>query len=664
MWYIRLTTDECPQVVGWGECAPLPALSCDDVPEYESLLHTLVADFASTGRIDYVRLRPYPSILMGLEIALWSHEAALNGDALRLFASPFTKGEVGIPINGLVWMGTKEEMHARIREKLEKGSRCVKLKIGAIDFADEMSLIQELRQLYAPDVLEIRVDANGAFSPEEALERITTLASYAIHSIEQPIPAGRWEEMAHLCRHSPLPIALDEELIGVNEVSEKQRLLDTIQPPYIVLKPSLHGGFMGTEEWIRLAQERGIGFWVTSALESNVGLNALAQWTAARCTTYYTDNYAAWPYQGLGTGALFENNFRGTRLSVEGNALWIEDKKQRLFRKAFEELKQEWHNDAPTMQVKTSGSTGTPQVLEVEKERMVASAKMTARFFGLTPKHRALLCLPLDYIAGKMMAIRSFVVGFDLDVVAPTSRPLQHVLTAPYFIAMTPLQVFETLLHEEDKKVLQGVCHLLIGGGEITAELEQHLSSFVKNLPATACFAVWSSYGMTETLSHIALRRLYVADASQGYVPLEGVNIQINEEGRIEVDAPALCPASLTTNDLGKWLSDGSFMIVGRVDNVVCSGGVKHQIEVLEDKLQPLPFPFAFTAIADEKLGQALVLLYVGEVAESCLKEKCMERLSAYEQPRYMVRVAALPYTETGKIARSELLKLAAKKLS
>ncbi len=309
-WFLTLTDDAGRR--GVGECAPLPNLSCDDIPDYGDTLRTVCDQFCYTGVIDYDRLRPYPSMLFGLETAL-QH---LHAGSAKLFETPFGRGEEGIPINGLVWMGTFEEMLSRMEEKMEAGFRCIKLKIGAIDFEQELSLIRRIRERFTKEQIELRVDANGAFSPDEALGKLEQLASYDLHSIEQPIRQGQWDEMARLCRESPLPIALDEELIGVNTPARKEALLDAISPAYIILKPSLHGGMAGTKEWISLAQARGIGSWITSALESNVGLNAIAHLTAL-----VYGSHISMP-QGLGTGLLFTDNI-DMPIEICGDRLWF-----------------------------------------------------------------------------------------------------------------------------------------------------------------------------------------------------------------------------------------------------------------------------------------------------------------------------------------------------
>ncbi len=311
VWYVRVEDPRTGRY-GVGECAPLPRLSCDDLPQYESLLHHHCQAFEETGHIDYEALRPYPSMLFGLETAVRHFERG----SLAFWDTPFARGEEGIPINGLIWMGNFEEMYRRIEEKMQTGFRCIKLKIGAIDFGKELELLRHIRERFSPAQIELRVDANGAFSPEEAPEKLEQLHAFHLHSIEQPIRAGQWEAMRTLCAHTPFPIALDEELIGIHRREEKERLLDTIRPQYIILKPSLHGGWSGSQEWIDLAAERSIGSWVTSALESNVGLNAIAQWCATLSPTLP---------QGLGTGQLFTDN-TDSPLHIEGDCLWFTDK--------------------------------------------------------------------------------------------------------------------------------------------------------------------------------------------------------------------------------------------------------------------------------------------------------------------------------------------------
>ena len=344
-YYLTLTSDEVPGVEGVGECATLPDLSCDAKPEYEMTLRQVCQMVEQMGRIPYDMIRAYPSITFGLETAFASffdaakkfleivpaEGASSSSEILTqkgvsvpagmenlvdLFDSPFGKGEEGITINGLVWMGTYEEMLARLEEKLQAGFHCVKLKIGAIDFFKELDLIKRIRDVYTQEQVELRVDANGGFLPENAMSQLEALAKYDIHSIEQPIKQHQWPKMAQLCRETPLPIALDEELIGVNVRSMKEALLDTIRPQYIILKPSLHGGIYGCNEWILLASQRGIGSWITSALESNIGLHAIAHYAAK----VYGPNVEM--PQGLGTGQLFTDNIP-MPLEIRGDKLFV-----------------------------------------------------------------------------------------------------------------------------------------------------------------------------------------------------------------------------------------------------------------------------------------------------------------------------------------------------
>ena len=294
-WFLALSSKDDPERYGVGECAPLPNLSCDDIPEYEEVLAKACQKFVNTGRIDIEGLRDYPSILFGLETALLGFEA----NSIALWDTPFSRGEAGIPINGLIWMGSYKEMTEQVADKIESGFRCIKMKIGAIDFEKELKILRIIREQFSADEIELRVDANGAFSPNEAMAKLNRLAELDLHSIEQPIRAGQWDDMVLLAASSPVPIALDEELIGCNTPEKKKELLSFINPQYIILKPSLHGGLYGCSEWIKEAQEQQIGWWATSALESNIGLNAIAQW----CATF--DNPLP---QGLGTGTLFTDN--------------------------------------------------------------------------------------------------------------------------------------------------------------------------------------------------------------------------------------------------------------------------------------------------------------------------------------------------------------------
>ncbi|SEK42054.1 o-succinylbenzoate synthase [Aquimarina amphilecti] len=311
-WYIVITSNGKQ---GIGECGILRTLSIDDRPDYEEKLKWTCNNIELGVDQLWKELEEFPSIQFGVEMAFKS----LEGDSpFILFPSKFTDGMDSIPINGLIWMGEKEFMKNQIVEKLDQGFDCIKMKIGAIDFDAELELLSYIRSQFSKEVIELRVDANGAFSPNEALEKLIKLNDFGLHSIEQPIKQGQSSYMKSLCNKTPLPIALDEELIGVFDVTEKKKLLLTIKPQFIILKPSLIGGFKGTQEWIDLADELNIGWWITSALESNIGLSAIAQYT------YTLENKMP---QGLGTGGLYINNIEAPLLVDKGTLKYQQDKK-------------------------------------------------------------------------------------------------------------------------------------------------------------------------------------------------------------------------------------------------------------------------------------------------------------------------------------------------
>ncbi|MDR6920660.1 MULTISPECIES: o-succinylbenzoate synthase [Chryseobacterium] len=293
---------------GVGECAVFRGLSFDDRPDYEEKLQWLCENIQQDKNYLQEELKEFPSIWFGYEQAILN----LKYGAHLYFPSEFTEGKSAITINGLIWMGDISYMEEQIQDKLDKGFHCIKLKIG-VNWPSEHQILKQLREKFSPDQLELRVDANGGFSKEEAMTVLQQLADLNIHSIEQPIKAGNWEDMASLCTVTPTPIALDEELIGIVDSTEKRKLLEAIRPQYIILKPALVGGFSGADEWISLAESLNIGWWITSALESNVGLNAIAQYTFTKKSPMP---------QGLGTGSLFVNNFEST-LDLRNELLWF-----------------------------------------------------------------------------------------------------------------------------------------------------------------------------------------------------------------------------------------------------------------------------------------------------------------------------------------------------
>ncbi|WP_242919322.1 o-succinylbenzoate synthase [Pontibacter liquoris] len=320
VYFLHLWELDEPGIIGVGECAPLAGLSIDDRPDLEQKLQEVVQQ-VNEGSINLqagqplpgeLQLQEWPALQFALETALLDLQ---HGGRRVLYDNAFSRGEAGIPINGLIWMGDKQFMQEQIKKKLSEGYTCLKLKIGSLDFATELALLQQIRETASARELTIRVDANGAFAPQEAFKKLERLARYDLHSIEQPIRQGQHELMAELCAHTPIPIALDEELIGVQHTDARASLLQQLKPQYIILKPTLLGGLEASSNWIRLAEAQGIGWWITSALESNIGLNAISQFTA---------NYTIKMPQGLGTGQLYHNNIPSS-LQIEQGLLWYKE---------------------------------------------------------------------------------------------------------------------------------------------------------------------------------------------------------------------------------------------------------------------------------------------------------------------------------------------------
>ncbi|MFH1119286.1 MAG: o-succinylbenzoate synthase [Bacteroidota bacterium] len=305
-YFIFISDTHLPGITGVGECSIIPGLSPDDRPELEEMLSHVIIDISLTWENRNEIRASWPGIITGIEMAMTDLK---NGGIRVLFPSPFTEGNHAIPIHGLIWMGNTATMLQQIDEKLNNGFKVIKMKIGTLAFEEELNLIKYIRQHFNNREIEIRLDANEAFSLSEALEKMKRLAEFSIHSVEQPIRRGQPEAMAELCRKSPVPIALDEELIGLSDDSAKLRLLEMIRPHYIIIKPSLLGGFESSDLWIKQAEKVGSGWWITSALESDIGLNAIAQWTIT------LDNPLV---QGLGTGSLFKNNIPSPLMVLNG----------------------------------------------------------------------------------------------------------------------------------------------------------------------------------------------------------------------------------------------------------------------------------------------------------------------------------------------------------
>ncbi|MDP2237580.1 MAG: o-succinylbenzoate synthase [Bacteroidales bacterium] len=309
-WILILYNSENPDVFGLGECSLIPRLSPDPFIGYEQELNKLCQNIQDHEKWTVQQGKSFPSIRFGLETALLDLK---KGGRRTLFSNKFSAGERGIPINGLVWMGSPDFMKKQIIEKIEAGFNCIKIKVGAINFEEEISLLAFIRKQFSAGEISIRLDANGAFGPSDVFEKLKQLSAFKIHSIEQPVKQGQYELMARVCAESEIPIALDEELISISGAENKTKLLQEIKPDYIILKPSLLGGMRESDEWIKIAEKHQIGWWNTSALESNIGLNAIAQWTAEKSPEMP---------QGLGTGQLYTNNIVSPLTISSGNLFY------------------------------------------------------------------------------------------------------------------------------------------------------------------------------------------------------------------------------------------------------------------------------------------------------------------------------------------------------
>ena len=315
-WFIKIWDTDNPNVYGIGECGPLPGLSIDAIPDFENVLNEIVTHFNGSAfklnddllQVKFVK-NDFPSITFGFEVAL---RDLLHGGKRIIYENSFIRHQP-IPINGLIWMGDMDFMMSQIAKKINEGFSCIKLKVGGLDFERECDILNYIRKRFFREDITIRLDANGAFKTSDVLFKLDQFSRYKIHSIEQPLKPGL-SEMEELCRKSPIPIALDEELIGHYTTKEKSVLLTRLSPQFIVLKPTLHGGLTGCDEWIRLAGKMGIGWWITSALESNIGLNAICQFTA---------NYPIQIEQGLGTGSIYDNNIHSA-LKVEKGTIFLD----------------------------------------------------------------------------------------------------------------------------------------------------------------------------------------------------------------------------------------------------------------------------------------------------------------------------------------------------
>lgn len=667
-WYISIWDQKNPEIKGIGEASIIKKLSIDDRPDFENKLEWCVKNINSYHKWLAADLEDFPSIKFALEMAFIDLK---NGGKHILFESDFTKGRKGIYINGLIWMGSYEFMRKQIIEKIEAGFRCIKLKIGAINFEEELSLLKMIRNEFKEDQLELRLDANGAFSAEEVLNKLQILSKLGIHSIEQPIRQNQWDEMAKLCSITPIPIALDEELIGLKP-DEIELMLNTINPQYIILKPSLLGGFKASEKIISIAEKKKIKWWVTSALEANTGLNAIAQWT------YKLNNPLP---QGLGTGQVFSNNTESP-LEIKSAKLFynpiksLSDKKTKYLLNGIEfdkpslvEYSQkkinnpetekwekeififvdEWLNKSDKIIVNTSGSTGKPKPIKLKKSNMLVSAKTTVEYLKLNRGDKALLCLPAEYIAGKMMIVRALEYGLDLHYVKPG---LNLELKEAYgFIALIPAML-TNIIENGTLSNLENVKNILIGGSGIPKQLENKLQNLKNN--------IYHTYGMTETITHIALRKINGDDKSEYFTAFNKVNLSKTDDGRLIIDYPEIGINNLITNDITELVSDKKFKILGRSDNIIISGGLKINPELVEKELSDiLKSDFIVFGIPDKNLVNKPIIFVEGVSKFNIIdiRKKLENKVSKHFIPKEIVTVKSFDRTKSGKIIRKDYRK-------
>ena len=640
IWFLFLSKNG---ITGIGECAPLSGLSLDDFNEVENILDK-VCLAPQAFLEDSTQLTQFPAVRFALEMA--NHDR-LNGGKGLFFHSPLTTKQA-ININGLIWMGDKDYMLSQIKEKLEEGWSCIKLKIGGLDFESELEILKVIRQQFSANTLELRLDANGAFNQENVSDRLHQLAHFSPHSIEQPIMAGQYDLLTRLCHTSPIPIALDEELIPLTTQAARKQMLNQVRPQYIVLKPSFLGGFAESQKWIELAKERGIDYWITSALESNMGLQAISQWTAKQNLS---------TFQGLGTGQLFNNNLpsplavKKGKLTQSTLPIWQD----------IHQFIGEWLHPKKTVSLQTSGSTGKPKSITMDKASMAASAKLTAKTFNLKPTDKALLCLPVNYIAGKMMLVRAMVSQLDLIVVQPSSKPLINLNTLVKFAAMTPMQLAQELQGSQDNyKQLNQIDSLIIGG----ATIDNKLLKLLQALPISTRF--FETYGMTETVSHVAIKALNGKHQTDFFNALTDISFKKDQRGCLVIHAEHISKEPIITNDLIDLSSNKTFKWLGRIDYVINSGGIKIIPEQLEEKLAEVLSQYCFyiTGLPDNKLGEKVVLLIEGNAVAPIEKQKNkifesileLHTLHYYEKPKDIIFIKEFQRTTAGKISRQQTI--------
>jgi o-succinylbenzoate synthase len=548
VWYLFLQQND---KIGIGEVAPLPGLSLDDIINIKNMLTDLIKD--PQKYLNHKKLlQNYPAIKFALEMA---HLDLTNGGGQTYF-----KSFNNIKTNTLIWMGDLTYQKQQIDKKIKQNFKCIKIKISPATFNDNLNLIKYIRDKNKN--IKIRLDANGSFSYQDIKKKLPILATYDIHSIEQPIKQGQIKKMASLCKISPVPIALDEELIGVYK--KKSYLIEKIKPQYIVLKPTLLGGFASCLEWINIACKLKVRYWITSSLESSVGLNAIAQF----CAKYGGKNI----YHGLGTGGLFAGNLP-SHLKLKKDKLKI--KKNEQWQKIYS-LISKYLMPNNKLTFKTSGttsSTNASKYLSFNKKQIKSSISLTKKAFNLSKNQTIALTLDTDYIAGAMQVLRAVELNLKLSVFPVTKDPLKNNKKKIDFVAMSPLQLYHTLKNNEEKNIKTIIC----GGGEISYTL----ADMIKNTQTQ----IFLSFGMTETLSHIALKNI---KKDNFYHTLPTITVKKNKNNCLIINAPHIQKNDIETFDIVNLIDKHTFSFLGRYDNILNFDGIKIPAEVLEQKIKKI----------------------------------------------------------------------------
>ena len=603
-YYLKATDNTGKTVM--GECSLIPGLSLESEQDAVDELNRLAAGTSLSMRDVPLEL---PSVRFAVEMIL------IEFCNVQL-ESGFSKGRRGLDINGLVWMDNTNSMLRQLDSLVKRGFKTIKIKVGALPFNKELELLSEVRRRCPVGEYILRVDANGAFH-KDTVDKLNALDEFQLHSIEQPITAGNTVVMSEVCRLSTVPIALDEELIGVFSKEDKKALLKEIRPDYVVLKPSLIGGLSETTEWIEVANKLSIGWWVTSALESNVGLTAIANWTGWLVEHFKEGELTV---SGLGTGSLYSNNIESDLEIIEGK-LWhksagklcIDDRTWKLdlegarefygdtFREAWTDdlasFLLEWFESDNDIECRTSGSTGKPKIIKHTRAALTSSAEDTLKFFCLARKSKIILALPTEFIAGKMMVIRAITGNHDLIAVSSNLETLWD--SNADFVALTPHQLSK-IKKKSTPKSFPSVKTILLGGSPVSDDLLSIIPSDIN---------VYEGYGMTETITHVALRKRVAGILPKPYKALPGVRFKKTDDNRLVISAEKRNVTDLVTDDIIDLQDSESFDWLSRASNIINSGGIKFIPEELERKLRTvINHDLLIYSVDDRQLGEKIML--------------------------------------------------------